>query len=286
MAEVKVPTEAQNLVAPFGVHPPMEEVHLQKTFEAEQTEAGAFLTGDQQAKKHMNQVAQISKHLEKWQTITKDPFILDIVKNGYTIEFTDFPRQETVIDSQDFPKMQTVTEELILKQARNSEIKNSRLLQQALSCRQKRRRVTTSSRPKQIKQFCCKRKDQMEVLFVVKSLLKKGYYMAKLDRTEAFVLEHSSISKVTTIPPISMKKQNLLVSCFAVRSLKCPPHIFTKMMKPIIAALHEQGLPLITFLDDILLIGENFTAVNENIQITIDLLTSLQVCESTCQNQF
>ena len=45
MAEVKVPTEAQVVVAPLGVHPPMEEVHLQKPFEAEQTEAGAFLTG-------------------------------------------------------------------------------------------------------------------------------------------------------------------------------------------------------------------------------------------------
>ena len=112
----------------------------------------------------MNQVAQISKHLDKWQTITKDPLILDILKNGYTIEFTDLPRQETVVDSQDSPKMQTVIEELILKQvisaARNSEFKNSRLSQQALSCKQESRRVTKSSRPKQIEQFCCKRKVQ------------------------------------------------------------------------------------------------------------------------------
>ena len=58
----------------------MEEVHFQKTFEAEQTEAGAFLTGEQQVNKPMNQVAQISKHLHKWQTVTKDPFISDTVK--------------------------------------------------------------------------------------------------------------------------------------------------------------------------------------------------------------
>ena len=41
----KVPTEAQALVAPLRVHPPMDEVNLQKPFEAAQTEAGAFLTG-------------------------------------------------------------------------------------------------------------------------------------------------------------------------------------------------------------------------------------------------
>ena len=46
-------------------------------------------------------------------------------------------------------------------------------------------------------------------------------------------------------------------------------------MKPIIAALCEQGLLLIIFLNDILLIGENFPIVKENTQITIDLLTSL-----------
>ena len=50
--------------------------------------------------------------------------------------------------------------------------------------------------------------------------------MAKLDLTEAYILEHSSISKVTTIPPISMEKQSLPVSCFAVRSLKCPPYFY------------------------------------------------------------
>ena len=77
--------------------------------------------GDQQVKKPMSQVAEISKHLDEWQTITKDPSILDLVKNSYTIECTDWPRQETVVDSQDSPKMQTVIEELILKQAISAE---------------------------------------------------------------------------------------------------------------------------------------------------------------------
>ena len=58
----------------------MEEVHLQKTFQAEQTEAGTFLTGGPTGEKPMNQVTQISKHPDKLQTITKDSFILVIVK--------------------------------------------------------------------------------------------------------------------------------------------------------------------------------------------------------------
>ena len=65
---------------------------------------GLPLQEDQQVKKHMNQVGQISKHLDKWQTVSKDPFISDTVKNAYTIEFADLPRQETVLNSKDFPK--------------------------------------------------------------------------------------------------------------------------------------------------------------------------------------
>ena len=93
----------------------MEEVYLQKTFEVEQTEAGAFLTGGPTGEETYEPGGTNIETFRQMAKITKDSFILDIVKNGYTIEFTDLPRQETVVDSQDSPKMQTVIEELILK---------------------------------------------------------------------------------------------------------------------------------------------------------------------------
>ena len=114
----------------------------------------------------MNQVAQISKHLDKWQTMTKDPFVLDIVKNGYTIKFTDLPRQETVVDSQDSPKMQTVIEESILKQAISAvETQNLRIpgFYNRLFLVDKKdggsRPVLDQSKlNNKVEQFCCKRK--------------------------------------------------------------------------------------------------------------------------------
>ena len=86
--------------------------------------------------------------------------------------------------------MQTVIEELILKQA-ISEVETRNLSIPGFYNRlflvdKKRRRVMTSSRPKQIEQFCCKRKVQNGRSFRSKSLLKKGYHMTKLDFTEAY----------------------------------------------------------------------------------------------------
>ena len=34
---------------------------------------------------------KVSQHYEKWQTLTKDRYILDIVKFGYQIEFVSEP---------------------------------------------------------------------------------------------------------------------------------------------------------------------------------------------------
>ena len=146
----------------------MEEVHLQKFSRQNKQKQGLSLQGDQQVKKPMNNVAQISKHLDKWQTITKDPLMLDIVKNSYTIEFTDLPRQETVVKSQDSPKNANCNRIVNFKtsflSSKNSEFKNSRLLQQALSCRQKAR----GSRPvldlNKLNNFVANEKFKMEGL--------------------------------------------------------------------------------------------------------------------------
>ena len=43
MAEVKVPTKAQALVAPFAVHPFMEERHLQKNLQGRTNRSRGFL---------------------------------------------------------------------------------------------------------------------------------------------------------------------------------------------------------------------------------------------------
>ena len=133
--------------------------------------------------------------------------------------------------------------------------------------------MTTSSRPKQIEQFCCKRKVKNGRSFPSKISSEERLLMTKLDLTEAY---WSIPVLVRSQPYLRFRWKNRVFQFLVLPfGLSSAPHIFTKTMKPITAALHEQGSLLIIFLDDILLIEENFSIVKENIQITIDLLTSL-----------
>ena len=132
MGEVKVHTEAQALVAPFRVHPPMEEVHLQKTFEVEQTEAGLSIQGDQQVKKHESGGTNIKtfrqmanndqrsirlRYSKKWLHNK----IHGLAKTRNCGRLTGFPKNANCNRRVDFKTSYL--------SSRNSEFKNSRLLQ-------------------------------------------------------------------------------------------------------------------------------------------------------------
>ena len=86
--------------------------------------------------------------------------------------------------------MQTVIEELTLKQTISAvETQNLRIpdfYNRFFTCKQK----DGGSRPvldfSKLNNFVANEKFKMQGLFFLKSLLKKGYYMAKLDLTEAY----------------------------------------------------------------------------------------------------
>lgn len=53
------------------------------------------------------------------------------------------------------------------------------------------------------------------------------------------------------------------------------PRVFTKLMKPVMRFLRNQGLKSVIYLDDILCIADSFDACKENIRTTIHLLKAL-----------
>lgn len=57
--------------------------------------------------------------------------------------------------------------------------------------------------------------------------------------------------------------------------LSTAPYTFTKLLKPVIGHLREQGYLSVIYLDDLLLLGETHTSCLENVQKTIKLLESL-----------
>ena len=57
--------------------------------------------------------------------------------------------------------------------------------------------------------------------------------------------------------------------------LNVAPRVFTKLMKPVIAWLRGQGVRMIIFVDDILLLAPTVETMNQHARMTISLLESL-----------
>ena len=113
----------------------------------------------------------------------------------------------------------------------------------------------------------------MENLVTLKSLLNKGDYMINLDLTDAYL----------TVPmhPDSRKFLRFLLGDKTYEFTEMPfglnvaPRLFTKIMKPVVASLRSQGVRLIIYLDDILIIASSIETLNRHKTLAISLLESL-----------
>ena len=113
----------------------------------------------------------------------------------------------------------------------------------------------------------------MKNLVTLKSLLNKGDYMINLDLTDAYL----------TVPmhPDSRKFLRFLLGDKTYEFTAMPfglnvaPRLFTKIMKPVVASLRSQGVRLIIYLDDILIIASSIETLNRHKTLAISLLESL-----------
>ena len=113
----------------------------------------------------------------------------------------------------------------------------------------------------------------MENLATLKSLLNKGDYMINLDLTDAYL--------TVPIHPVSQKFLRFLFGNETYQFTAMPfglniaPRVFMKIMKPVVASLRSQGIRLIIYLDDILIIASSVETLNLHKKMAIDLLASL-----------
>ncbi len=114
---------------------------------------------------------------------------------------------------------------------------------------------------------------KMEGLETVKSLVRKGDWLVKLDLKDAYL----------TVPVLPAhqkflrfvwRKRTYQFSCLAF-GLCSAPRIFTKLMKVVVGFLRERGLRLVVYLDDLLLLNENEAALKADLKMAVSLLESL-----------
>ncbi len=98
---------------------------------------------------------------------------------------------------------------------------------------------------------------KMKGLETVKSLVRKGDWLVKLDLKDACI----TVPILPTQKNLTfcLEKTNLSVSCLPF-GLCSAPRLFTKLMKVVVGFLRERGLRLVVYLEDLLLLNENEAA--------------------------
>ena len=113
---------------------------------------------------------------------------------------------------------------------------------------------------------------KMEDIRSVKDLLNKGDYMCKLDLKDAYL----SIPIDESDRFLRFNWQGTLYEYTALPfGLSAAPRAFTKVLKPVLAALRAAGIRLVAYLDDFLIIGKTKKEAEAAFQRAKNLLQSL-----------
>ena len=113
---------------------------------------------------------------------------------------------------------------------------------------------------------------QMEHFSSIKTLLKPGHFMTKLDLKDAYlsVAVHPDCQKY-----LRFVWKNLTFQFRALPfGLNIAPRVFTRLLKPVAAALRKRGARIVIYLDNILIIGSQIEETRRFTEMAMNLLES------------
>ena len=114
---------------------------------------------------------------------------------------------------------------------------------------------------------------QMENLATVKSLLRQGHFMTKIDLKDAYfsVAIHPQSQRFLRF----LWQNKAFKFCSLPFGLNIAPSLFTRLMKPVAGFLRKRGVRLLLYLDDMLIIGSIPHEVDDFTQMAVNLLKAL-----------
>ena len=221
--------------------------------------------------------ARISSGAERWAEISSDPWILGVVTSGLKLEFSSYPIQDitpanTILGASQWDICNKEIEDMIRKKAvvRTEErgfVSNVFIIP----------KKSGGSRPvinlKRLNTFIVYRHFKMEGVNLIKHIVCTNDWMAKLDLKDAYfsVPIHKEDHRF-----LQFKWKNSLFQFVCLPfGLSSAPWAFTKLMKPVVAYLRQQGIRLIIYLDDILVLNQSKERLVEQLAVVSNLLVSL-----------
>ena len=126
---------------------------------------------------------------------------------------------------------------------------------------------------KRLNEFVPHHHFKMEGIHMLKDLLIKGDFMAKIDLKDAYFAVPISEPDKKHLR-FRWKGQMYQFNCLPF-GLSCAPWVFTKITKAVAAVLREMGVRIIIYIDDKLIMAESETLLRDHVQGVVYLLENL-----------
>jgi hypothetical protein len=223
--------------------------------------------------------ARLSLFAYRWSKVTDDPWVLDTVTDGLKIDFISEPFQRSSPRDVSMPgDMQAVCQaeicSLLKKGAIEEIMDGSAGFLCSFYCVPKKMggfRPIVNLKP--LNSFVKYEHLKMENLETVRFLVRKGDWFVKLDLKDAYL----------TVPIQNSQKKYLRFKwngrifqfkCMAF-GLAPAPRVFTKLLKVVVAFLRKQGIRLVVYLDDFLIMNESEEGARADLKSMLDILEFL-----------
>ena len=225
------------------------------------------------------QVAGRLKYFQaNWNLITDDPWVLETIM-GYKIEFHSVPHQvtwpRTFMSKAQQESVQVEVDKMILQGAIHPVTSNTEggFVSSIFLVDKKDGGHRPVINLKNLNSFVDFQHFKMEGIHMLRDLLKKGDFMVKLDLKDAYFTVPVWIGHQKYLR--FLWKETLWEFACLPFGLASAPRTFTKIMKPVVAALRNLGIRLIIYLDDLLILADSEQTARLHLATAQSLLENL-----------
>ena len=220
----------------------------------------------------------IGNRYENWRKLTSDKHILDIIKKGLKLEFSNKPPEKEPFE---YPRGQ-VEHDIIdeeISQLLNKgvieycESEEGEYFSNLFTTLKKDGTYRTILNLKSLNKECDKAHFKMESLKNALHMVRRGSFLASIDIKDAF---YSVPIHITHKKYLRFMWHGDMLQFRAMPNGYCEAmRVFTKLLKPVFATLRETGYESVIYVDDSLLQGDTFGECFENIRETLQCLQEL-----------
>jgi hypothetical protein len=206
---------------------------------------------------------QIQTFLPQWETLTSHAAILQ--NSGYPINSISKDHREKI----DLEITSLSNKKVIVA----SSTEPGEYISPIFSVPKNDNKVRLILNLKRLKEHVKSSHFKMDSIHIALTLVTDGCWMASLDLKDAYysVKIHDDYQKFLKFS----YKGKLFKYTVYPNGLSTCPRNFTKLLKPVLCVLRQQGYMLVIFIDDILIIATSYKRCAQTILKAITLLTSL-----------